>query len=713
MFASTEEYLYDFVTLLRILVVLVLIYRAPFLITDIIRDVFYTRSWRAVRETAKRYPPQLLEDLVEMNKAVFSWKSVRFVVTAILFGLFMPAELFLTAIKLLGCDKCFAFLTTAILYLVFVGFPFVLSFYLGGELLTRGYGSELNTIVGVFGGLLFVVLVVMAIALLRNPEESPAVEPKPYGYLRFNWSNMHVVIFEVVEYFQLLALVFTVADLPMLGAGVLHTASRYILLDFATFKVKLWITFALIVVWFFCVGAPVIFEQILKNLPKGTCAKNIGWTLLVALLGNTLFVTVVESLLSMVACTYSCQADSSATNSSAITRSELHADLSMKCWSGDHRMIAFLGLFGLVWYATSSIIFGTKYGDVTHPEQDYAFSPVYNTFVNFTKALMVGVVILAVSSTYLTLFSLLVLNLFALIFTAVFEKVFSYPVSNSSGLSIWRSVGFLCGMVAAVAVIIAKVISDPQSWIPVVVLCTGISVVLFSALIFSFFKRVTTTTEEKRKTFRKTLLKLEKELVRKNQMVNSWSKQGRQWTRVVKNVYEAQSDNGSMNRHAWQNVESSSPDERLQLRVVSQGGTSEHFQAETLNKQVPLLQQEGSTEDLPPPPSYDELFPNIKGEYGVLPERSLPWEGGASLATEQPHGTVKTDEPITVPQLRECTDFKSHSPEKKQPHQTRDPDEEESGKVQHTVGGGEETVVEMQAEDIHPTDVSQYCYYYP
>ena len=212
-FASTKEYLYDFLTILRIILVLLLVYRAPFLITDIIRDLFYVRSWRAVRETAKRYPPWILDDLREMIKAVFSWKSVRFFVTTMLFGLFMPAELFLTAIKLLGCNKCLSFLFTGVLYIIFVGFPFVFSFYIGGKLLTIGLGSELTVIVGIFGAILIVLLAGMAIALLRDHEESSSLKPVPYDYLRFNWSNMHVVIFEIVEYMQLLALVFAVAEI--------------------------------------------------------------------------------------------------------------------------------------------------------------------------------------------------------------------------------------------------------------------------------------------------------------------------------------------------------------------------------------------------------------------------------------------------------------------------------------------------------------------
>ncbi|KAJ7389812.1 hypothetical protein OS493_028781 [Desmophyllum pertusum] len=348
-FNSCKEYLYDFITICRMLLVVAFLYRAPFMITDITRDIIFKQSWRAVRETVKKYPPMILVDLVELISCVLSWETI--------------------------------------LYVIFMSFPFLLPFYVSQRL----DPSTLTIVIGAFSFVLLMALVIMTES--GGAGERLLVEPTPYDYIRFNWSNIHVIVFEIVEFLQLLALVFIISDIPMPGATTLNTASQYLLLNFASFNVKLWLTFIIFVIWFFCCGAPVILESVLEYLPKGSCAKHVGWTLFLSLFANTLFVTIVESFLTFVACktndcpafNHNATANANVSSYNACLPAVLYEEPSMECWEGSHKSIALLGLLGLVWYSTTAIIFGTKYGDVDHPSQDLKFSPIYNIFANFAK----------------------------------------------------------------------------------------------------------------------------------------------------------------------------------------------------------------------------------------------------------------------------------------------------------------------------------------
>ena len=616
-FNSCKEYLYDFITIFRILLVVIFLYRAPFLITDIARDIVFKQSWRAVRETVEKYPPMIGEDLVELVSCVCSWESVRFLFTALLFGLLMPADLFLTIMKFL-CSKDCAIFMTAVLYVVFMALPFLIPFYFSQKV----EPSNLTIVIGAFALVLLIALVVMVVVLLKNRnsvanrrdrEEPLLIQPAPYDYVRFNWTNIHVIVFEIVEFLQLLALVFVINEIPMRGAGTLNTASQYLLLNFASFNVKLWLTFIIFVMWFFCCGAPVILESVLEYQPKGTCAKHIGWTLFLSLFANTLFVTFVESFLAFVACkSQDCPAINATVSANFSTHNDclpavLYEDPSVECWEGGHKAIALLGLLGLVWYSTTAIIFGTKYGDVDHPSQDLKFSPVYNIFLNFVKASMVGVVVLAVAKPMVVLAFLLLANVAAIIFTLTFKRIFGFQLSNSLVLVIWRAVTFICGGLAAIAALVAILRNDPDSIVPLVFLLGGcVVIVLVAVIVSTCLRNRRTRVENERRTFRQQLLALESKLVQENYMINSWTKGRAQWRRLVSNVYEAQKADRGVSPSVWSHLEIPAPLPPPEETGMSDSGPS-------------------TSDPLPPPPAYDTLFPNIMGPYGEPPVTPPPY----------------------------------------------------------------------------------------
>jgi hypothetical protein len=553
---SLREYLLDGLTFLRILIVLIFVYRAPALILDITIDIFQKHSWTAVRATAKRYPLMIIEDITGVISTILHWRTVRFLFTAVLFGILIPADVLLTVFKL-SVDKCIAYMLSATLFLIYIGFPFAFSFHFGETLLNDGFGIKISYIIGAYGLSFVLVLVLLISILLRNRGTKFSVAPEPYDYVRLNWENVHVVVFEVVEVLQLIALVFSLNGIPMAGSAVLNEYSNYLLFNFASFEVKLSLTVAGFLVWFVVCGAPIILENILEEFDEGTCASNAGWRLVMSLFSNTLFLSIVEGLFGLAACEYSgnnCNNNGTNINSTCYTSSLLDEPDTM-CWVGKHRFIALFGLWGLFWYTTTSIIYGTECGEVDSPNVDIKFSPVYNTVINFFKALMIGAVVLISADISTVLSILLVLSVMAVFFTIFFKRLVGYVWCNSVILSYFRVASFVILGFTVITAFIAKHLNDSESFIPLAVFLASSFVTLLVACIASLFRKKQTATEKQRKQFREYILTLEKRLTKEKLMLASWESKRKQWRRLVRNVYQAQKSDRNVSPEVWQGLE--------------------------------------------------------------------------------------------------------------------------------------------------------------
>ena len=553
---SSKEYLLDGLTFLRILLVIIFIYRAPALILDITIDIFQKHSWTAVRATAERYPLMIFEDIAGIISKIFDWRSVRFLLTAVLFGILIPADVLLTVFKI-SFEKCTAYVLSGALFFIYMGFPFAFAFSFGEELVNDGFGIEITYILGAYGLSIVVVLVLLILILLRDSERKFSVAPEPYDYVRLNWDNVHVVVFEILEVLQLIALVFSLDDIPMAGSKVLNEYSNYLLFNFASFEVKLSLTVVGFLIWFVVCGAPIIFEKILEEFDEGSCASNGGWRLLMALFSNTLFLSIIEGLCGLVACEYNpetnCINNGTRTNSTCYN-SFLLDERSTMCWVGRHRGIALFGLWGLFWYTTTSIIYGTEYGEVDSPEVDIKFSPVYNTVINFLKALMIGAVVLISKDFYAVLSILLVLSLVAVLFTIIFKPLVGYASCNSVVVSYFRIASLIIMMFTVITAFVAKHLNDSESFVPLIIFLTSGCLTLLVAFIASLFRKKQTATEVQREQFREYILLLENRLAKEKLMLASWKKKRKQWRRVVRHVYQAQEYDRDVSPEIWQGM---------------------------------------------------------------------------------------------------------------------------------------------------------------
>ena len=618
---TVREIGYDLLTFLRIIVVIVFLYRAPALLSDISIDIVDKRSWKAVRETVRKYPMYIVEDFVHMFKTLLSWKTPRFLFTAMLFGVLMPADIFLTASKLCFKNVRVAYLLTFILYLVFVGFPFVMPFYLGKQLLGIGIGWVSAPLLAGFAGMLLLILAIMVAAHVRNSERTNLV-PKPFDYFHWNWFNGHVILMEILEFFQLLALAFTYSDIPIYGGNLLNGASNFLLSSQFSFIHSFWLSFILFLIWFFLSSVPVIFEQVLEDLPKGTCEKHSGWRMAISLFANTLFITLIEGFASCLACSYvKCPSGadySTLPSNSTCLQSSLKDDSKYLCWEGYHSSIGFFGLFALVWYTTTSLLLATQYGDPGIKKQDVEFSPTYNVFSNIIKSVMIIGVVVITTNKYAVMSLLIIGNAIMISYTMLFKVVFQYRPANSLSFLAWRVASYSAALIAAIAVIVAYKMGKPGNKIPFFIFLAGTFLSLIFALIISIILKQKGKIIDVRENFKKRLLSLEGRLEKDKMLLSSWKKQQSPWKYMVRRVRESRRDDQIFNEENWTQLKEKGE------RAVSgespavddaESNFTEELRSDTAVVDEPSNDQmEGKVaedqildQSLPPPPSYGSI----------------------------------------------------------------------------------------------------------
>ena len=514
------------------ILVILFIYRAPFMLIDVLDCIVEKRSWKSVREAVKEYPLQMLEDLFCVGSLLFSWKTPRFIISTLLFGLFMPADLLLGVIRKCMPRKCGAYLLTIIIYTVFMCFPLVLTFYITQLLLSKGMGWVNIIIFCVFLFLLLVTLLIMVTILAKDDSKKFLVEMPTCDYVRYSWFNMHVILFEIIELLQSVALVFKLPLIPMYGGKVLQTASMYMLLGFIPFKAVFWVTVLAFICWFFICGAPIILENILKIFPLGTCGKKTSWRLLVSLFANTLFVTIVENLSSFSACVYpKCQYTISLNDTCLYSR--LIQDNSLLCWTVPHSSYAAFSLIALVWFMITSFVFGVEYGDPEATEQDIGFSPIYNSIVNIFKAVSIIAVTFITNNNYVVLGILLFSNVSLVIYTALFKRLFKHDACNLPSFLVWRVFSFVSSVVVTVAVIVAIVLNDKTSKIPLIIIGSGVSGSLIVSITIALKLRQISDISRDREEYRVAIILLKKKLEENNWLVHKWKMQNDIWLRYV------------------------------------------------------------------------------------------------------------------------------------------------------------------------------------
>ena len=619
---------YDFVTLVKMIFVLAFIYRAPMLLADVSIDIIDKRSWNAVRKTVGKYPLYIYEDMLNILTTILSWKTPRFLFTASLFGILMPADIFLTVSKLCVKRACVAYFLSGALYILFASFPFVMCLYLGRKMLEMGMGWIAAPVTCGFVGGLLMVLAVIVTVYVRNNKETTLI-PQPFDYFHWNWLNLQVVIMELLEFFQLLALVFRYPGIPFYGGNVLNKASEFLLLSNFSFEFQFWLVFVLFFIWFFLCSGPVIFEQILEDIPEKTCQNHPGWRTAISLFANTLFITMVEGFASCLACSYvKCPPGIKYTmlqsNDTCLT-SYLTDDSHYTCWTGDHKLISLFGMFALVWYTITSFLFVVQFGDPGIKKQDVEFSPTFNVVANFIKSIMTVTVVVMTTDRFAMLIVLLIGNASLIIYTLSFRALFHYKPTNSLSFMSWRVASYFSAMIAATSCIVAIQIDEQGSKIPLMIFGVGTLVALIAAVIVSISLLRKENVVEARDEFKNRIRSLERRMKEEKMLLSSWKKEQTSWNHLIQGVREARAEDQIFNAADWMQLKEKQAEEDViqeSTAALSSAVAPAEEQAsvgfDTRDETAKGLTHSADMqlENLPPPPSYDPA--SVGSVYGSM-----------------------------------------------------------------------------------------------
>ena len=551
---TLKEYLLDILTLLKILIVILSIYRLPALVSDLTVDIIHKRSITSVRETVAKYPINVLRDIIDLLNSILRWKTIAYIFSSALFLIFMPFSIIATV----GTAACSSPILGNILalpvYLILISGPFILTHYLAYVLTKQEDYSEhsISLFISIYF-LLMTFILVLFVIIKSKAKGKHSTRVKPLDYVRLNWFNAQVWILEGLELIQLLALVFSIRNLGFTNSSTLRTIAQYILLDVYDYRIKYGISVALFFIWFFVCSVPIVLEKILEYVPVGTFTKqHFTWRAYLTFFGSTLFITGPELNLSFLACDYQ-----NCTNTTVCP--SLFDAPELPCWVGAHAAYASTSFFMLMWYLFTSLLYCLDYTDVENKKVDLNFSPPYSALVNIIKLIFIFIITLFTEEKLYILGAALFLLTMLILISVLFQKITGLEVSNSKVLLIWRIEVFFIVLTITLGLFLVEVFEDNISnsfdnfgdfsdnlpWSHFVVGICTLSIILISIVISLLLSKRFYLVSDKirsRKQFKKMSREII-ELVKGNHgLIPLWKDLSTPYFRMLKVVRVAQTE---------------------------------------------------------------------------------------------------------------------------------------------------------------------------
>ena len=551
---QTKEYFRDLLAILKILLVVLSIYRCPALLSDLAHDLLSKRSLSAARKTANRYPVNILKDLFKLLSLIFRWDTVVFLFASLLFVILIPLSVIINTIKATNlCDSAgIIFILSIPIYAFIMCGPFIIVHKISKVVLSD-IGTNDSSIAIYIAGFLGIIGLVMAafVVAMTKKKDEQSRKVKTIDYIRYNWFNAQVVFQEVLELVQLLALVFSIRNLVLPYATDIRTVAQYILLDIYNYKIRFGFLVTLFIIWLIVCTVPTLLEGVTKKVEKGHfSSSHFVWRSFLSFFGITLFVALPEMSVSLLACDYTdC--------SNATVCPSLFDDADIACWSGVHLILAPISFFMMVWYVLTSLLYCMQYTDVTNRKVDLQFSPPYSALVNLFKlAMVVGVGLFSEEKVSVLVF-VIALMVILIISSLLFPLITGMDVSNAKGLLIWRIESFIIILFIALGVLAFEVIDMTESYkswsenslifngttrlIDFVILVAVLTLIVISLIICIILTRIfkTKSVEEKaRSEFKNIISEIIIPVVaeRKPNFIPHWNKVNKPFMRMLKSV---------------------------------------------------------------------------------------------------------------------------------------------------------------------------------
>lgn len=591
---QTFEYGKDLLAVFKALIVILSVYRCPHLLSDLAHDLLSKRSVTAARKTIDRYPVDILDDLKELVMLILSWDTVVFLFASILFIICIPLSVILNTIQATKLSSIvFVFLFSLPIYFIIMAGPFAIVHHVAEKMMEDvRQAQNIPVYIGVYIG--FVALVMTAFVVVKTKDKDHGSKKvTTIDYIRFNWFNAQVVFGEVLEFVQLLSLLFMVKGLSFPYAEQFRTVAEYILLDFYDYKVRFSVGVALFVIWLVLSTVPSLLEGVTKKVAPGYFSQHhFVWRSFLSFFGTTLFIFIPEMNVSMLSCDYTDCAIPEICPS-------LADDPEIACWTGIHVPMASISFFIMIWYVLTSLLYCMQYTDVTNKEIDLNFSPPYSAMLNICKLVLVAVIGLFMEERVPLVSVMIGAMVLMILVSLLFPFITGMEVSNAKALLIWRIQGFFTIMVISLGVLAFEIVGSNTTlaewsdgsfifgdtkFIDFVIPVAALALILIGAIIstiLSFYFSKETEQERARAEFKDLVRNLiASETERGFKFIPHWHKIRRPYLKMLSSARAADK------KDKWFET----PENQY---VQADAGPPPQYDECLLN--------------LPPPPSYDDV----------------------------------------------------------------------------------------------------------
>ena len=518
---QSKEYVYDIIYFAKFMFVAIFIYRLPALLNDLSQDILYKKSIAAARKTIDKYPIDILRDLLSLLRIFFRWDTIVFVMSSVLFIVLIPLSVILN-IFIDGKVHIVAALFFAVpIYLFFIATPFVVVFKLSDVILSSESAADEYILCLIAGYMVIIVIILVLFVILKTRsqnEEEKVV--KSIDYVRYNWFNFQVILLEIIEFIQLMALVFSVRNLGIPYSSEFSLFSQYVLLNVLDYRIKFILSAVIFTVWVSVCTIPSLLEGVTKKVSRGYFSTHhFVWRTYLSFFGVTLFLFLPEASLSVLSCNYTCEGLCPA----------LFGQPSVACWQGSHLIYAAISFFMVMWYTLTSVLYCIKYGDNGNQKVDLHFTPSYAATVNILKLLLVSAVVLFTSYKVYVLSFILGSLALLIVFSTFYHRITGIRPCNSTSLFLWRIFLFTTVFVVCASVLVYDIIIWHDTKLKnTVISVSGLGLVLLLALCtFLLTMKLSRATEHERarQKFKKKALKTLKDFEsREEGFIPSWWK---------------------------------------------------------------------------------------------------------------------------------------------------------------------------------------------
>ena len=524
---TLRNYCLDFIMLFKILLICLSIYKVPDLVSALVVNLFHKRSVTAARKAVNAIPSDIFKDLCRALGLVFSYKTIPYVGSSLLFLILMPLSVMVKTYTTVFHSSFFvAYLLAGLLYLSVLVFPFLLVFLLPGKV---GVSMNLSFAIAAYVATLVIILIMYALIKAKSLMGDAV---KRIDYVRINWYNIHIYFKMLLEFLQLVAILFAVKMSFLYKHEIFADLSKYILLDVYDPMIKFSFACAIFILWFLTASVPIVLEGVLKFVSKGTFTKgHFTWRAFLSFFGSTLFMVIPEVGLSFLSCDYSNCKDNNSSSCAV-----LFDDPGTVCWSSEHKPFAILSMFGIMWYVLTSTLICSNFNDVQNRKLDLQFSSAYTMFENFIKLSIVTTITLFRDEVYcLAAVSLLLFVL--LLMTGLWRVLTRTAVCNHVRLLIWK-IGLLYIVLCCAVCILVVEKMEISSPVALYVLAGVVGGTLLVCLVASFsrFGIMISNQEKARRQFKKVLTKLISDPNMKDNFVGNWKNIIFAFRRLLRNV---------------------------------------------------------------------------------------------------------------------------------------------------------------------------------